>query len=68
MVAPAAAHCTKQCDWWVALEVVMYGRLEWTINSFAPHKSPGIGGIFLALLQEGWRVVLTWSGFSVPAW
>ena len=67
--AAAAAHCTKQCDWWVALEVVIYGRVEWAINCFVPYKSPGIGGVFPALLQEEWRIiVLTWSGFSMPAW
>ena len=27
MAAPAAAHCTQQCYWWVALEVVIYGRV-----------------------------------------
>jgi len=36
MAASAAAHHIKQCDWWVALEVVIYGRVEWAINSFAP--------------------------------
>jgi len=69
MAATVAAHRTQQCDWWMALEVVIYGRVEWAINSFAPYKSPGIGGIFPAVLQEGWKiVVLTRSGFSVPAW
>ena len=28
MAAPAAAHCTKQCERWVTLEAVIYGRVE----------------------------------------
>lgn len=55
-VAPAVARCAKRCEWWVSAEVVTYGRVEWAINSFAPHKSPGMEGIFLALSQEGWKI------------
>jgi hypothetical protein len=57
-VAPAAACCAKRCDWWVAAEVVTYGTVEWAINSFAPYKSTGMKGIFLALLKEGWKIVV----------
>jgi hypothetical protein len=41
----------------VATKVVNYGRVVWAIDSFAPYKSPGMDGIFPALLQEG-QVVL----------
>jgi hypothetical protein len=42
----------------VAVRVVTYRRDEWTIDSFAPYKSPGMDGIFLALLQEGWKILV----------
>jgi len=42
----------------VAAEVVTYGTVEQAINSFAPYKSPGMEGIFLALLKEGWKTVV----------
>jgi hypothetical protein len=38
--------------------MVNYRRVEWTIDSFAPYKSPVVDGIFPALLQEGWEVVI----------
>jgi len=50
---PAAACCTTRVDWHVAARIITYRRVEWAINSFAPNKSPGMDGIFLALLQEG---------------
>jgi len=37
---------------------VTYRRVEWAIDSFAPYKSPGVDGIFLALLQEGQEAVI----------
>jgi len=40
----------------VAVRVVNYRREKWAIDSFAPYKSPLMDGIFLALLQEGWRI------------
>jgi len=42
----------------VAARVVTYRREKWAIDSFAPYKSPGINGILLALLQEGWRILV----------
>jgi hypothetical protein len=42
----------------VATKVVTYGRVEWAIDSFAPCKSPGMDGIFPALLQEGQEVIV----------
>jgi hypothetical protein len=54
--APAVAHCAKHLDWWVAARVVTYTRVEWAIDSCAPYKSPGMAGIFPALLQEGQRI------------
>jgi hypothetical protein len=52
-VAHATAGRAKGLDSRVATKVVTYGRDVWAIDSFAPYKSPGIDGIFLALLQEG---------------
>jgi len=57
-VAPVAAHCAKRLDGRVVARVVTYGRVVWAIDSFAPYKSPRMDGIFLALLQEGWRVLV----------
>jgi hypothetical protein len=42
----------------VATKDVIYGRVEWAIDSFAPYKSPGMEGIFLALLQEGQEILV----------
>lgn len=58
MAACAAAHCAKWCDWQVATEVVTYGRVEQAMNSFAGCKSPGMDGIFPAVLQQWWRIVV----------
>jgi hypothetical protein len=57
-VAPATAGCAKRLDWQVATKVVTYGRVVWATDSFAPYKSPGMDGIFPALLQEGWKVLV----------
>jgi len=54
--ANVAACCAKCLDWWVAARVVTYTRVEWAIDSCAPYKSPGMAGIFPALLQEGQRI------------
>jgi uncharacterized protein YraI len=35
-VALAAAHCTEQLEWQVAVRVVVYGRVVWEIDSM-PH-------------------------------
>jgi hypothetical protein len=42
----------------VATKVVTYGRVVWATDSFAPYKSPGMDGIFPALLQEGREVLV----------
>jgi len=39
----------------LAVRIVTYRR---AINSFAPYKSPGVDGIFLALLQKAQEVVI----------
>ena len=52
------ACCAKRVDWWVAVWDVTYRRVSWAIDSFAPYKSPGLGGIFLALLQEVRRILV----------
>jgi len=45
-------------DWRVVARIITYRRVEWAIGSFAPYKSPGMDGIFLALLQEGWEILM----------
>ena len=55
---PAAACRTKCLDRRVAAKIVTYRRLGWVIDSFAPYKSPGMDGIFPALLQEGREVLI----------
>ena len=37
---------------------VTYRTVDWAIDSSAPYRSPGLDGIFLALLQERQRVVV----------
>ena len=44
-------------DWRVAARIITYRRVEWAIDSFAPYKSPGMDGIFPALLQEGQEIL-----------
>ena len=39
-------------DWRVAAGIIIYRRVEWAIDSFAPYKRRGMDGIFRALLQE----------------
>jgi hypothetical protein len=45
-------------DWRLANKIVTYQRVKWAIHSFAPYKSPGVDGIFPALLQEGQEVLI----------
>ena len=40
------------------MRVANYRTAEWAIDSLAPYRSPGLDGIFPALLQEGRRVVV----------
>jgi hypothetical protein len=42
----------------LAARVVTYRRVEWTIDSFAPCKSPGVDGILPALLQNAQEVFI----------
>ncbi|RYA68486.1 hypothetical protein DD592_26790, partial [Enterobacter cloacae complex sp. 2DZ2F20B] len=37
----------------LAAKVVTEARLEWAVDSFSPYKSPGVDGIYPALLQRG---------------
>jgi hypothetical protein len=58
-VVPSAAACyIKGCDWLMVAEVITYRRVEWVINMFAPYKSPGMDGTFLALVQQGWEIII----------
>ena len=57
-VVPTAACRATSVDWRVAVRIITYRRVEWAIDSFAPYKSPGMNGIFLALLQEGWEILI----------
>jgi hypothetical protein len=64
--------------WQVAARIVTYRRVEWAIDYFAPYKSPGVDGIFPALLQEGWEVLIPYlikifracqaTGYVSTAW
>jgi hypothetical protein len=38
--------------------VITYRRVEWDIDSFAPYKSPGVDGIFPALLKQAREEVI----------
>jgi hypothetical protein len=58
IAVPAAALLARRSDWRLAMRVVIYRRVEWDIDSFAPYKSPGVDGIFPALLQEGREAVI----------
>jgi hypothetical protein len=51
---PAAPHV----DWRVAARIITYRRVEWAIESLTPYKSPGMDGIFPALLQEGREILI----------
>ena len=48
----AAACRTTQVNWQMAAKIITYRKVEWAIKSFAPYKSPGMDGIFPALMQE----------------
>jgi hypothetical protein len=52
MAAHVAALHAARSDWRLAARVITYRRVEWVIGSFAPYISPGMDGIFPALLQE----------------
>jgi len=56
--APAAALLARRSEGRLAARVVTYRRVEWAIDSFAPYRSPGVDGIFPALLQEGQEAVI----------
>ena len=58
LAAPAAALLARRSDWRLAARVVTYRGVEWAIDSFVPYKSPGMDGIFPALLQEGREAVI----------
>ena len=57
-VVPAAACRATHVDWRVAARIITYHRVEWAIDSFAPHKSLGMDRIFPALLQEGLEILI----------
>jgi len=56
--APAAALLARHSEWSLATRMVTYRRVEWAIDSFTPYKSPGVDGIFPALLQKGREVFI----------
>ncbi len=45
-------------DWYVASQVVTNQKVEWAINSFSKHKSPGLDGVFPAFIQEEMKIIL----------
>jgi hypothetical protein len=40
------------------MRIITYPRVEWAIDSFTPYKSPGMDGIFPALLQRGREILI----------
>jgi len=58
LAAPAAAILARRPNWRLATRVVTFRRVEWAIDSLAPHKSPGVDGIYPALLQQAREVVI----------
>jgi hypothetical protein len=50
----------KSLDWQVAARIITYWKVGWAIHLFAHYKSPGMDGIFQALLQEGQGVLITY--------
>ena len=43
--------------WTIAKKIVTYDRVFWAIMSFKPFKTPGMDGIFPALLQKSIKVL-----------
>jgi hypothetical protein len=56
-MVPAAALPARHPYWRLATRVVTYRMVEWAIESLAPYKSPGVDGIFPALLQKVRNVI-----------
>jgi hypothetical protein len=51
------------------MRVVKHRRVVWAIESFVPYKSPGVDGIFPALLLEGKEILVPYLlGFFAPTW
>ena len=75
---PASACQVNRLDWQVAAKVVTYQRVGWAIDSFTPYKSPGVDGIFPAVLQEGREILIPYlirifcaclaTGFVLAIW
>ena len=42
----------------MARKIVTEERVRWAVSLFAPYKSPGIDGIFPALLQKGLDILI----------
>ena len=45
-------------NWNMAKRIVTEERVRWAVSLFAPYKSPGIDGIFPALLQKGLDILI----------
>jgi hypothetical protein len=60
VAAPAAALLARRPGWRLAAKVVTFRRVGWAIDAFAPYKSPGVDGIFPALLQQDREVVISY--------
>jgi hypothetical protein len=66
--AYAAACHAKRLDWRLAARIITYGRVEWARDTFAPYKSAGVDGIFPAVLQEFWEVLVSYLVKIFRAW
>jgi hypothetical protein len=65
----ATARSAERLDWQEAAKIFTYGRVVWAIDSFAPYRSSCMDGVFLALLQEGWEVLIPYLvKIFLPVW
>ena len=44
-------------DWVLARQIVNLTKVRWAVKTFHPYKSPGMDGIFSALLQQGLNLI-----------
>lgn len=49
---------SKGDDWSLATQITIPAKIKLALNRFAPFKSAGTDGIFLALLQKGMEVFM----------
>lgn len=55
---------TTVMDWKMASKVVTHKPSWWAIDTFSSFKSPGMNGIFPALLHKGMNIIIHPSAFA----